>query len=114
MFGTEPESCDAQAAAVLAAMAELTMRSLEADWALRHCHISHLLRPPSAYAPAVMLLDASPRAWKLLYLSEAASAATGDCTFPNIGIQSEPEKADLILTNQPCTEHSHLCFWVCK
>ena len=66
------------------------MRDLEATWAAEHCHTKTLLRPPAAYAAATMLIDASQRSWKVLYLNSEASAKTGACTD-----DPRPERARL-------------------
>ena len=59
-------------------MAELTMRQLEADSAKEQPGAKGLLRPKAAYEAAIMLVDASQHAWKVLYIDSQASAVTGN------------------------------------
>ena len=65
-------------------MAELTMRQLEGDSAKEQSNAKGLLRPKAAYEAAMMLVDASQHAWKVLYLDSQASSVTGTLprTFP--------------------------------
>ncbi len=77
VFDNKPRACDAVEASVLAGMAEAAMRQLEAAWVQQHSHISGLLRPPTAFSAATMLVDASQRAWRVLHLNAAVSAMTG-------------------------------------
>ena len=54
------------------------MRQLEADSAKEHPNAKGLLRPKAAYEAAMMLVDASQHAWKVLYLDSQASTVTGE------------------------------------
>lgn len=64
-------------ASVLAGMAEVAVRAMEASWAAEHNHVRGLVRPPAAFTAATMLVDASQRAWKVLHLNAAVTAMTG-------------------------------------
>lgn len=77
---------------MLANMAEVAVRALEAAWAQQHSHVRGL-RAPAAFSAATMLVDASQRAWRVLHLNAAVSAMTGGavfehicCTWPGSGV----------------------------
>ncbi|BDA43374.1 probable serine/threonine-protein kinase STY8 at C-terminar half [Coccomyxa sp. Obi] len=77
VFDNRVRSCDAVEASVLAGMAEVAVRAMEASWAAQHAHARGLVRPPAAFTAATMLVDASQFAWKVLHLNAAVTAMTG-------------------------------------
>ena len=69
---------------MLAGMAEVAVRAMEASWAAGHKHVSGLVRPPAAFSAATLLVDASQRAWKVLHLNAAITAMTGGETWKRL------------------------------
>ena len=81
-FSKEPCKADATLAAVLDRLAELTVRQLEAPWALKHPHLPNRQRGMAAYHTATLLVDASQHHWKLLHLNPSAVHRTGEAPAP--------------------------------
>ncbi len=80
IFGHKPGKFDATRAQLLANFAELVVRQIEANWALKlqqKRDASQLARSLACYDLAYLLVDVAQPEWRVLYVNKAAQKQLG-------------------------------------